>query len=191
MSAGTTSDWSKRVRGAARATERRGSGRAVCRPIDHLRLPHARRRRYHKRSVDSASALSAVPCAATPPRPTAGGSSGRGDRGVRRARPRDVPVDEIARRAGVGIGTLYRRFPTQGRARRGDLRGAPRPPRRAGRGGAAGRRSLARGSPAFSSGRSRCRPTNRGFAAIVAVHLRDEKLARRGAEPARDAARAR
>src|SRR5580704_7958811 len=26
----------------------------------------------------------------------------------------DVPIDEIARRAGLGVGTLYRHFPTKG-----------------------------------------------------------------------------
>ena len=71
------------------------------------------------------------------PRPRA---RGRG-RGVRRARPgRDV--DEIARRAGVGHGTVFRRFPTKDGLARGGLRaaarGAPRPragaARRAGRG---------------------------------------------------------
>ena len=76
-------------------------------------MPHARARLYHKRSVRSASTLSSsrAPAARrrgrTARRILAAAAEAFAEHGL------EVPVDEIARRAGVGMGTLYRRFPTK------------------------------------------------------------------------------
>jgi AcrR family transcriptional regulator len=87
----------------------------------------------------------------------------------------DVPVDEIARRASVGMGTLYRRFPTKSALVEAIFE--EHLDRLAALAGEALRdddpwRALA----GFLEQTVALQAENRGFAAIVAVHLRDEQL---------------
>ena len=57
----------------------------------------------------------------------------RGARAVRAPSGLDAQIDEIARDAGVGVGTVYRHFPTKEDLLAGARRGALRGPRRGGR----------------------------------------------------------
>ena len=87
----------------------------------------------------------------------------------------EVPVDEIARRAGVGMGTLYRRFPTKSALVEAIFE------EHLDRLAALAEEGLRdddpwRGFAGFLEGTVALQAENRGFAAIVAMHLRDEKL---------------
>lgn len=87
----------------------------------------------------------------------------------------EVPVDEIARRAGVGMGTLYRRFPTKAALVEAIFE------EHLERLAALAEEALRdddpwRGLSRFLERTVALQAENRGFAAIVAVHLRDEKL---------------
>jgi AcrR family transcriptional regulator len=87
----------------------------------------------------------------------------------------DVPVDEIARRAGVGMGTLYRRFPTKAALVEAIFE------EHLDRLAALAEQALLdddpwRGLAGFIERTVALQAENRGFAAIMAVHLRDEQL---------------
>jgi AcrR family transcriptional regulator len=87
----------------------------------------------------------------------------------------EVPVDEIARRAGVGMGTLYRRFPTKAALVEAIFE------EHLDRLAALAEDGLRdddpwRGFAGFLERTVALQAENRGFAAIVAVHLRDEQL---------------
>jgi AcrR family transcriptional regulator len=87
----------------------------------------------------------------------------------------EVPVDEIARRAGVGMGTLYRRFPTKSALVEAIFE------EHLDRLAALAEEGLRdddawRGFAGFLERTVALQAENRGFAAIVAVHMRDEKL---------------
>jgi len=87
----------------------------------------------------------------------------------------DVSVDEIARRAGVGMGTLYRRFPTK--AVLVEAIFEEHLDRLAALAEVGLRDDDAwRGLAGFLERTVALQAENRGFAAIVAVHLRDEQL---------------
>ena len=131
-------------------------------------------RLYHKRSVRSGSALSSSrglrrDAEANRGRILAAAAEAFAELGL------EVPVDEIARRAGVGMGTLYRRFPTKSALVEAIFE------EHLGRLAALAEEGLRdddpwRGFAGFLEGTVALQAENRGFAAIVAMHLRDEKL---------------
>ena len=87
----------------------------------------------------------------------------------------EVPVDEIARRAEVGVGTLYRRFPTKAALVEAIFE------EQLDRLAAMAEEGLRdddpwRGLAGFLERTVALQAESRGFAAIMAVHLRDEKL---------------
>jgi len=128
-----------------------------------------------------------VPSASTPSVSTLAGSPLRRDAEANRRRilaaaaeafaehGLDVPVDGIARRAGVGMGTLYRRFPTKAALVEAIFE------EHLDRLAALAEEALLeddpwRGLAGFLERTVALQAENRGFAAIVAVHLRDEQL---------------
>jgi AcrR family transcriptional regulator len=96
----------------------------------------------------------------------------------------DVPVDQIARGAGVGMGTLYRHFPTKTalidaifEQHLNELADVARD--------ALGDPDAWAGLRRFLEAAIGAQAESRGFAEIVAVHLRDERLVARARESVR------